>query len=67
MPVDGSHLAKVSIAAPIPPEYAEILSPEAIQFVAQLHQKFDARRRELLERRRRRQAAIDDGEMPGLG
>ncbi len=29
-------------------EYAEILSEEALEFVAQLHHKFDARRKELL-------------------
>ncbi len=46
------------------PEYAEILSEEALEFVAQLHRKFDARRRELLETRKNRQAEFDKGILP---
>ena len=42
----------------------EVLTPEAIAFVASLHREFDARRRELLGRRRERQAEIDAGALP---
>jgi len=40
---------------------AEVLTPEALAFVAALHREFDGRRRELLERRQDRQAEIDAG------
>ena len=43
---------------------AEILSPDALAFLAELHELFDARRLELLERRIERQARFDAGELP---
>jgi malate synthase len=43
---------------------AEILTPEAVRFVAELARRFDATRRELLDRRRERQQEIADGRMP---
>jgi len=43
---------------------SEILTPDAIAFVAGLHREFEARRRELLEARTERQAALDAGERP---
>jgi len=46
------------------PEYAEILSEEALEFVAQLHRKFDAPRKELLELRKARQIEFDKGILP---
>ena len=52
------------ISAPVTPEFEHILSPEAMAFVSELHRRFNGRRRELLDRRARRQAAIDAGEMP---
>lgn len=45
-------------------EFAEILTPEALGFVAALHRKFDARRKELLQRRQDRQVEIDHGKLP---
>ena len=45
-------------------QQAEILSPEALEFLAALHREFNPRRLQLLEERKRRQAAIDQGEMP---
>ncbi len=56
--------AGVTITAPITPEYAEILTPEALEFLATLHRRFNARRLELLARRAERQRAIDAGERP---
>ena len=38
---------------------AEVLTPEALALVARLHRAFEARRRELLERRTRVQADLD--------
>ena len=55
---------KLMIGAPVSPEFAEILSPEALAFIAELERNFGPRRRELLERRVQRQAAIDAGQLP---
>ncbi len=48
------------------PRSAEILTPEALGFVAELHRSFNPRRLELLENRRARQARLDGGELPGF-
>jgi malate synthase len=56
--------AGVQINAPMHPRFDEILTPEALAFVAKLHRAFNARRQELLEARVARQARIDAGEMP---
>ncbi len=45
-------------------EYLEILTPEALNFLAELHKRFDATRLNLLERRTERQAEIDNGVLP---
>ncbi len=42
----------------------EILSPPALAFLADLHRRFDARRRELIARRAERQKRFDAGELP---
>src|SRR5215831_263940 len=52
------------INAPVTPEFEQILTPEALAFLTELHRRFEARRRELLDRRARRQAEIDQGAMP---
>ena len=44
----------------------EILTPEALAFLTELHGLFDARRLELLERRIERQARFDAGELPAF-
>ena len=43
---------------------AEVLTEEALEFVAELQRRFDDRRRELLAARRDRQARLDAGDMP---
>ncbi|MBZ0299259.1 MAG: malate synthase A, partial [Anaerolineae bacterium] len=53
----------VEITGPVTPEFAEILTPEAVAFVAKLARTFTGRRNELLQRRRERQADIDAGAM----
>src|SRR4051794_38181213 len=57
----ASHL---DIIAPITPEFAEILTPEALGFVETLVREFGPARDELLGRRAERQARIDAGELP---
>jgi malate synthase len=54
----------LDLLAPVSPQQAAILSPEALEFFAALHREFNPRRLELLGRRRERQAALDRGQMP---
>jgi malate synthase len=54
----------VEITAQVTPEFAEIVTPEAMGLVAKLARTFDARRHELLQRRVERQKEIDAGKMP---
>src|SRR4051794_22652157 len=42
----------------------EVLSESALEFLAELHERFDRRRLELLDRRSERQARFDAGELP---
>ena len=52
-------------AAPSPVDRAgEVLTDEALGFVAELHRRFDARRRALLDARAERQRAFDAGDLP---
>src|SRR5438067_1660031 len=54
----------IEIKGEITPEFAEILTPEALNFVAKLVRAFSDRREELLQRRAQRQAEINAGKMP---
>ncbi|MDR1425135.1 MAG: malate synthase A [Azoarcus sp.] len=54
----------VAITAPIHPGYEEILTPEALEFLAALHRAFEHRRQELLRRRTERQVYFNAGDMP---
>ena len=56
--------AGMVITGRITPEYAAILTPEALELIAKLHRAFNGRRRELLERRQVRQAELDSGKLP---
>ena len=56
----------VEIHGRITPEFAHILSPEAIAFVAKLCRQFEPRRQELLAARAARQKEFDAGKMPGF-
>lgn len=54
----------LEITADIPPAFETILTPDALAFVEKLERNFGQRRRELLQKREERQAAIDAGVMP---
>ncbi len=54
----------VEIKAPVSPEFAQILTPEALALVAKLHRQFQPRRRELLAARVERAKRLDAGERP---
>jgi len=49
---------------PCPPADADLLSPDALDFLEQLHRRFGARRQELLQARRARQQQLDAGARP---
>ncbi|OYX65182.1 MAG: malate synthase A, partial [Rhizobiales bacterium 32-66-11] len=52
------------ITGALGPRYEEILTPEALAFVAELQRNFNATRLSLLEARTARQARFDAGELP---
>ena len=54
----------VAITGPVGPRYDEILTPEAVAFLADLHRRFDATRKALLGARAERQARFDAGDTP---
>ena len=57
---------QIDILGPMHPRFDEILTSDALDFVAKLHRAFEPRRHELLKKRVERQARIDAGEMPGF-
>jgi malate synthase len=60
----SSPAPEVQLLAAAGPRYAEILSAEALAFVADLHRRFNARRLELLAARDARQKLFDAGVKP---
>ena len=54
----------VEIKAPVPASAKDVLTPEALAFVADLHRRFDPERRQRLEARAARQQRLDAGEAP---
>ena len=54
----------VEVRAEISPEFAEILTPAALGFVAKLQREFGRRRDEALQARQDRQSRLDAGELP---
>jgi malate synthase len=63
---DASPLSGVRIHAPVPLAFGEILTPAAMQFIAELARRFEPRRRELLARRADRQRDFDAGDFPSF-
>jgi malate synthase len=59
-----STIEGVTITGPVTAEYAEILTPDALGFVAGLARAFEPRRQELLRRRQERWDALKRGELP---
>ncbi len=55
---------EVQISGEMHPGYQDILTPEAIQFVMKLEQRFGDRRQQLLTKRVERQLQIDAGQLP---
>ncbi|KAF9317738.1 hypothetical protein BG003_000417, partial [Podila horticola] len=63
MPFD-SKVPGLTILAKVTPAQAEILTPEALQFVATLHRTYEPTRQLLLQRRQQRQVELDNGHLP---
>jgi len=63
MPLDQTMPA-ASITVPVTGRMAEILTPEALAFLAELHRRFEPARQERLAARRVRQAEFDAGVLP---
>jgi malate synthase len=59
-----SHPSEIILHGALPERAGEVLTPEALGFVAELQAKFGARRLELLAARETRQAALDAGSLP---
>lgn len=66
MTAPSNNPAAIVFDVPIAPEYNQILTPEALAFLLELHERFDNRRRELLAARVERQKAIDAGQLPNF-
>ena len=58
------HRVLAKVVAENAAEYSEILTPEALLFLADLERRFGPQRKILLENRRLQQERFDDGEMP---
>jgi malate synthase len=56
----------VDLLRPVRGRAEEVLSPDALEFAAGLHRRFNARRAELLEARVERQRRIAAGELPAF-
>ncbi len=56
----------VEILGPVEGRFAEILTGDALAFVAALHREFEPTRRELLAERAARQQRLDGGERPAF-
>jgi malate synthase len=54
----------LDVVAPAQGRAREVLSPEALEFVAGLHRRFNPRREELLRAREERQERVTAGELP---
>jgi malate synthase len=59
-----NYSSGIQITAPISPEFANILTPEAMNLVAKLHRAFEPRRQQLLAARIERAKRLDAGERP---
>ena len=56
--------ARIVVKGPMSPRFGEILTKDALAFVAELHRHFDHKRRDLLSRRNDMQRRCDAGVLP---
>src|SRR5262245_18436142 len=63
---DSFQIPGIQLPPHQPNLYDRILTPQAIGFVANLHRKYEQRRRDLMKARAERQARLDAGETFGF-
>jgi malate synthase len=54
----------IQVLGHVPPQHQDIVSPQALQFLATLQRAFNQRRKDLLQKRVQRQKRIEQGEIP---
>jgi malate synthase len=54
----------IEVRGAVPPAYTQIVTPDALRFIAELVRQFNPRRKELLHMREERQARLNTGENP---
>src|SRR5688572_924508 len=64
MQTSAPEVQAIAVTGRVIREFAQILTPEALDFVAALHRRFEPRRQELLARRAARQKEFDAGRLP---
>ena len=57
-------MSRIQVLGNVKPEFGEILTPEALSFLADLAREFEPTRRALIRARYGRQADIDMGHLP---
>ncbi len=60
----STQTSRVTLVGEMLPAYNEILTPEVLSFLKELHENFNERRIELLQKRVEKQKRIDAGEFP---
>ena len=63
MGTSSTKTDQLTVHGSMDPGYEEILTPEALHFISELHRRFNDRRLQLLARRADRQTRIDAGEI----
>src|SRR5205814_9945339 len=64
MPISVAKAQDVAVTGRVTAEFAPILTPPALAFIAKLHREFEPRRQELLARRAARQREFDARKRP---
>jgi len=64
MPISVPKAQDIQVRGRVTAEFAQILTSQALDFVAKLHRAFESRRQELLARRAARQKEFDAGKLP---
>ena len=60
----STQTSRVTLAGEMLPAYNEILTPEALSFLKELHENFNGRRTRTFKKRVEKQKRIDAGEFP---
>src|SRR3989441_4904063 len=64
MQISASKTQDIRVSGRVTAEFSQILTPQALDFIAKLHRQFESRRQELLARRAARQKEFDAGRLP---